>query len=529
MLIWAGCFENRNIFDFKALEVNGESQLSFILQHSYDETDKGAGYILDQHYETVRRVSVTNDLSAFNIHEFNVLPRSKDQGEDQGEDRDKGRALACAYRSEYVSLGDLGRPDEYGWVQPGGFVELDIATGDVLFEWSSVGHIALHESVKVNPWDGPSEQPGWDFLHVNSVDKNDAGDYLLSARFTNTIYLISGRDGHIIWRLGGKTSDFTQDFTFSKQHHAHFLRRDLDATNSTVITFLNNASDELEQEEDVSSALMVEVDVRSKSARVLRRYPRPDGGLTRLRGSVQPLPNENVFVGWSEGGYMSEHAADGRVLLEARFISDRLSTYRAYKFPFVGRPSAPPVLVSAIQDTDTVFHVSWNGATDVHEWRFLRHSGSVTGESVTREATDAREVSTARKADFETVHMARGYFGYVSVEALDVDGNVLGKSDVQVSSGWGPDMVQSQVEGEIQEEEANEAAQEAQEAEAKEEAEAEAKAEAEATAKAKAFEMIRGVGGLLILLSGGVSIGFAVAWPWFQTYRYRRVQQEDIE
>lgn len=506
MLIWAGCYENRNIFDFKAVD----DTLSFILQHSYDEIDKGAGYILNQHYEPTNRVGVTNDLSAFNIHEFNVLEDSR-------------TALACAYRSEYVSLGDLGRPDEYGWVQPGGFVELDIATGLVLFEWSSVGHIALHESVKLDAWDAPAGQPGWDFLHVNAIDKNDAGDYLLSARFTNTIYLISGRDGSILWRLGGKTSDFTQDFTFSKQHHAHFLRRDLDAAaNATVITFLNNASDELEQAEDVSSALVVEIDVANQHARVLRRHDRPDGGLTRLRGSVQPLPNENIFVGWSEGGYMSEHAPDGRVLLQARFISDWLSTYRAYKFPFVGRPSEPPVLISAIQDTETVFHVSWNGATDVHAWRFLRHASDSEEAAAT-----GTTISTARKADFETVHIANGSFGYVSVEALDVDGNVLGTSEMQVSNGWGPDMVQSLVADEIHAAEEEAQAESEQETKEEEEAQAQAQADVEATAHARAFEMIRGVGGLLILLSAGMSIGFAVAWPWFRSYRYRQVPQEE--
>jgi hypothetical protein len=214
MLIWAGScmFDNRNIFDFRAANnIDDNYHLSFILQHSYeDPSEKGLGYILDERYEEENAIPVTNDLMAFNIHEFNILDGGK-------------TALACAYRPEYMDLGDLSRPGEHGWVITGGFVEMDTTTGEVLFEWMSPGYIPIHESVTVQPWDAPARKPGWDYIHVNSIDKNEAGDYLLSARFSNTIYLISGQTRDIIWRLGGKYSDFEQDFTFSKQHHVEFV------------------------------------------------------------------------------------------------------------------------------------------------------------------------------------------------------------------------------------------------------------------------------------------------------------------
>ncbi|KAF7122816.1 hypothetical protein CNMCM5793_000926 [Aspergillus hiratsukae] len=120
----------------------------------------------------------------------------------------------------------------------------------LLDEWSSVGHIPIHESVTVNSWDSPSGQPGWDYVHVNAVDKNAAGDYILSARFTNTIYLVSGQDGHIIWRLGGKFSDFVQDFTFSKQHHVQFVE-----TNETHTTISPTTSTEQANLETAQTAL----------------------------------------------------------------------------------------------------------------------------------------------------------------------------------------------------------------------------------------------------------------------------------
>ena len=486
-------FENRNIFDFKAVDnIDDNYHISFILQHAYqDETDdKGTGYVLNERYETEYAVPVTNDLIAFNMHDFNVLDGGK-------------TALACAYRSEYMDLGDLGRPDEYGWVNSGGFVEMDTATGQVLYEWMSPGHIPIHESIKVSTTDSPSGEPGWDFVHVNSIDKNEAGDYLLSGRFTSTIYLISGTDGEIIWRLGGKYTDFEQDFTFSKQHHARFVE-----SNSTHITisFLNNASDEGENEEDTSSALYVQMDMTSSpmTAKVVNRYNRPDGGLTRLRGSVQTLPDGNIFVGWSERGYQSEHSPDGKVLMQASFVSERYSSYRSYKYPFRGRPSTPPDLIASVYGTEesdltTVMYVSWNGATDIASWNFYSQidAGSIPVL-----------VGNTNKTDFETMYIADGYLDWVSAEALDADGKSLGKSDVirsKVPNDWkaagfqGAEVPTPDDPSVLYNHKPNNSA----DGEADSEVEGEdpySKAKEAAKAVYKAHEVIRGVGGLLIFI-----------------------------
>ncbi|PYI29137.1 hypothetical protein BP00DRAFT_427835 [Aspergillus indologenus CBS 114.80] len=515
VLIWAGScmFDNRNIFDFKAVNnIDNESHLSFILQHGYNSgaSDKGYGYILDQHYEPENVVAVTNDLGTFNMHEFNVLDGGK-------------TALACAYRNEYVDLGDLGRPNEYGWIVTGGLVELDIATGEVLFEWNSLGYIPIHESVKVNADWPASNEPGWDYVHVNAADKNAAGDYLLSARFTSTIYLISGEDGRIIWRLGGKYSDFVQDFTFSKQHHARFV--DSNATHTTL-SFLNNASDEAENEETVSAAMFVQVDTTTMTARLLDRYDRPDGDLTRLRGSVQRLPNGNVFVGWSERGYQSEHSPDGKVLMQANFASTRFSSYRSYKFPFVGRPSQPPDVVASVYGTDetdmaTIFHVSWNGATDVASWNFYAR--------VDRQGLPVL-IGNTTKFDFETMYIAEGYLDWVSVEAVDGDGNILGTSEIHRTDtppNWRLAGFQGDAKPAPDDPAILYGKQKAPEEDVEEVDEAYEKAKEEAKEEAKAVnmanEVIHGVGGLLIFILVVCSVGGLLAGIYWML-KQRRMQ-----
>ncbi|KAJ5082088.1 hypothetical protein N7532_011131 [Penicillium argentinense] len=421
-LVWAGSlqYDNRNVFDFRPVtNIDNETYLSFILNWELDGGSKGNGVLLDKHYKEQTRVHQPDALHDFNMHEFNILPGGK-------------TAVACTYNPQVINMADFGRPTEESWVVVGGFVELDMQTSEVLAQWDSRDSVALHESNMFHAWDAPWGKPGWDYVHINAVDKNEAGDYIISLRFTNTVYGISGETGQIMWRLGGLESDFDMNFTFSKQHDVKFV-----SSNGTthVISMLNNASDERGNDENMSSALYIELDTATMKARVIKRINRPDSNLTRLRGSVQSLPNGNVFAGWSERGYQSEHAPNGDVLMTARFVSQRYSTYRAYKGEFIGRPAAPPDVVASVygtndDDTTTIIHVSWNGATDVAGWNFYAKAYDRGGDVL---------IGHANKTDFETMYIVDGYMDWISAEALDVNGNTMGKSRVHrsdIPSNW---------------------------------------------------------------------------------------------
>ena len=82
-------------------------------------------------------------------------------------------------------------------------LELDIATGKVLFEWSSLDHVQPDESVlPINSGQagsGYNSSDAWDYFHINSVDKDADGNYLISARDACAVHKINGTDGEIIW------------------------------------------------------------------------------------------------------------------------------------------------------------------------------------------------------------------------------------------------------------------------------------------------------------------------------------------
>ncbi|KGO44667.1 hypothetical protein PEX1_039360 [Penicillium expansum] len=542
VLIWAGAplYDNQNVFDFKPVHnIDDDPHLSFIVGWEYDNSKKGHGAIVNTHYEVEKEVQPPSDVHDFNMHEFNIMDGGK-------------TALACTYRSQVISMADFGRPTEESWVTVGGFVEVDIETSEVLVKWDSFDHIALHESNMFHAWDNPSGSPGWDYVHINAVDKNKAGDYLISLRFTNTIYLISGKDGSVVWRLGGLESDFKQDFTFSKQHDVKFVSSD---GTRHVISFLNNASDERGADEKISSVLFVELDtsVVPMTAKVIKRINRPDSGLTRLRGSARPLPNGNIFIGWSERGYSSEHASNGDLLMTAQFASDRYSTYRSYKGEFTGRPAAPPDLVASVygtnaEDMTTIIHVSWNGATDVVQWKFYAQAYDL-GPSLL--------IGTTNKTDFETMFIADGYMDFVSAEAIDAEGNIMHTSEIKrtgtpsnwKAAGWvgtdsGPtpddpsiivaanDNTDSTSPADSNSGKAAELINDGTSTGSGDRSTAQY-ADAKEVAKAvyKAYEVIRGIGGLLIFILVATTLGGAgfALWRHIRTRRIDRYQHVPSE
>lgn len=422
-LVWSGSveFSNLNVYDFRKIDLPDETgqlkpHLAWMRWHKpyAMETDGGAA-VYSNNYKPRKLLSVP--ASEIDTHDFNV--------------KYPPYVLQIQSRGEYIGLDELDRPEREQVITSNGFTETNLITGEKVFEWRSNNKVKLDESYITLAED---PHPRADYMHANAIDKNENGDYLLSARHTSTIYLISGKDGEIIWRLGGKENDFEKDFDFYGQHDSRFI-----SVNSThmVISFFNNGAIDADAREPTSSAMYVSLDLVEMTATVLQRYMRPDKGITDRRGNMQSLENGNVLICWSWDGYMSEYSHDGKLLMEAKFASDRHDTYRAYKFPWVGRPLYPPTLISEAHgvngsELSTMFHVSWNGATDIKHWRFYARN-STTGEK--------HEIGTIPKKGFETTFIARGYMDWVSAEALDAGMEPLGVSpDLRTKSPeyWDP-------------------------------------------------------------------------------------------
>lgn len=345
----------------------------------------GEYVIADSAYRTVRRVQAAGGLRG-DLHEFVITPRNT--------------ALLTSYLLRKADLRSVGGPPD-GTIQDAIFQEIDLADGVLLMEWHSLGAIPLSASY------APVES-NWDFFHINSVDLDHDGNLLVSSRSTHTVYKID-RSGRILWRLGGRNSDFElgPGAAFAWQHD---VRRQPDGT---LTVFDNGATPAVEK---LSRGLILDLDEQAMKATLRRQFTHPKV-LSGSQGSVQLLGNGNVFVGWGEVPRVSEFDASGRLLFDA-LLGTGYESYRAFRLPWSGLPAQGPEIAIAGYGTGRTVYASWNGATGVRSWRLLAGASPAA----------MRERSVLAADGFETALPGAGTDGVVAVEALDGAGRVIGRS-----------------------------------------------------------------------------------------------------
>lgn len=349
--------------------------------------------IMDRSYRTLAVVHGGNGLSP-DAHEFQITPQ--------------GTALLSTVAIEHADLASVGGPAN-GYVLDDIVQEVDIRTGRLLWEWHSFGHVPLTASYAPAPHQ--SRFPLYDYFHLNSIQQLPSGNLLISARDTWAVYEISRRTGGVIWTLGGRYSDFRMGSgtRFEWQHDARLQ-------GGTLSVFDDADSP---QEESQSSAKLLSVDTRSRTVSLIRRFTHAPPVLTPEMGSMQTLPNGNVFVGWGPVPQFSEYTPSGRQILNGTFPLG-VTFYRIFRFPWVGHPKTRPELAVAPGANGHVrVYASWNGATLLTGWRVLGGSGPhhlrALGAPVPRSGFETRiDVASEPR--------------YVAVQALGRNGAVLGTS-----------------------------------------------------------------------------------------------------
>jgi hypothetical protein len=265
------------------------------------------------------------------------------------------------------------------------------------------------------------------------VDKDAEGSYLISARDANAIYKINGTTGALIWRLGGKHSNFTlgENVEFSFQHHARYISRSASGETEVISLYDNSAhGTENGGGHEVhlypySRGKIVEVDTNSWEAKLVQAFHPPDGLLSKSQGSTQVLPGGNVLVNWGSSGALTEFLPDGTPIFHTYFDTGALGVgvenYRGFRYNWTGLPYERPAIVALNNGTSTSIYVSWNGDTETQVWRFY---GTVPGEKL-------KFLGEEKRTGFETA-LTSAVVGLESIraEALSRDGRVLATTDV---------------------------------------------------------------------------------------------------
>jgi len=375
-------------------QLNGEPVLTYwqgyIPPQGFGE---GEEVILNSDYQLVGYVHAGNGLKA-DLHDFHITPQDT--------------AVLTVFEPIDCNLSSDHGPSS-GAVTDSIFQEIDLRTGLVRREWSSLDHVPLSDSYSAA--NTTSEEWPFDYFHMNSIDPLATGKTLISARNTWALYELNSTTGQILLRIGGKHSEvkLAGNAATAFQHDATMLE------NGTISVFDNGGVPKVHPQ---SRGLVLVINPQTKTDTVVAEYEHAAALSSGSQGNIQQLANGDMFVGWGAEPYFSEFSSSGQLLFDGH-MHGSYESYRTYRFPWVGTPSTAPAIAAVTNPTRTAtVYASWNGATQVASWRVL------AGASPTQLAP----VATAADAGFETAIATPAPAPYVEVQALEAAGAVLGTS-----------------------------------------------------------------------------------------------------
>lgn len=385
-----------SILDLKPQVYRGKPVATFWEGRALRGYGFGAFKIVDQNLHEIGSVSPSGKQQ-LDFHEFTITPQNT--------------ALAISYKPVRGDTRGVKGGAKNDLVMRNTIEEIDIKTNKVLWSWDATKAVSPKESYLPNP---TRPEVAYDFVHANSVNLDTDGNLLVSSRHTHTVYKVDKKTKKIIWKLGGKDSDFTfgPGARFAWQHDA---QRQPDGT----ISLFDNVSSIANDRGKRSKGLQLRLDETKNTATVVRSFVNPVTKINNTQGNLQALPNGNWFVGWGgTGNNVSEFSADSKQLFEGKYPSPRTESYRAYRAPWSAQPTVPPAVVARRSNGATAVRVSWNGATTVTAWRVLGGASESTLEP--------RQV--IGRQGFETLLRYAKEDRVVRVQALDGAGNVLSTS-----------------------------------------------------------------------------------------------------
>jgi Arylsulfotransferase (ASST) len=304
--------------DFRTQTYLGQPVLTWWQGTESGGVGNGTDYIYNDHYQQIATVQAGNGLAA-DAHEFYITPWNT--------------ALITAYQHTTANLTSIGGPPNQAVVN-GVVQEIDIATGQVLWQWNSADHVPFSASEQPLP-KLPSET--WDWFHVNAIHLNTNGDFLIDARNTWATYDVSPYSGNVQWTLGGKDSSFKLQAApgqvldgageiFAWQH-------DPEALGNGDYSFFDDEATLGAPELSYSRAVTVNLNPWTKVATLLSSEDQPEGLSATSQGNAQPTNTGDLVVGWGSLPYFSAFDQHGNLAFNAELPAG-VNTYRAYLLPW---------------------------------------------------------------------------------------------------------------------------------------------------------------------------------------------------
>ena len=303
--------------DFRTQTYDGQPVLTWWQGTGLGGLSSGTDYIYNDHYQQIAAVNAGNGLSA-DGHEFLITPQNT--------------ALILSYTTATANLTSIGGPADQTVID-GVVQEIDISTGQVLFQWNSADHVPYSQSEQPLP---ASASTPWDWFHINAVKLDTDGNLLIDARDTWTTYKVNRFNGNIIWQLGGKDSSFALQAApgqvLDNANEIFAWQHDPEAIGNDEYTFFDNESSG-NPLLPYSRAITVKLDGQTHVATLVDSDDQPERLSAASQGNAQTTSQGNLFVGWGALPYFSEFDRGGQLIFNAEFPTG-VNTYRAYLLPW---------------------------------------------------------------------------------------------------------------------------------------------------------------------------------------------------
>ncbi|GAM82965.1 hypothetical protein ANO11243_009510 [Dothideomycetidae sp. 11243] len=394
-LVWAGPISD-DASNLRVQTLNGQPVVSF-----WEGTGAAASGLLAGHgYGPVQIYNTSYDLIATICPKLNITHppgQESDCDADVHESyiTDDNTILVTAYNITKADLTSIGGPQE-GYVYDSLIVEIDIASGEIVFLWSPLEHVPVGDSKYPLGKAGHTVATAYDFFHANSIFPWEDG-YLINSRHTWTTYYVD-KCGDIIWRIdgaeGGDFGSIPAGGLFAWQHNAEIVR--VSPTEATIPWFANN--NDIAGQTNVTTGVQLALTLPpdpSNPPRLLSNVSDPAQPIfSSAEGSHQIFDNRDHLLGYGFQPYIHYFDARGEAIWSARYAFENgASSYRVFKQEWHAVPSTSPDLVVQKGDNgQLVGYVSWNGATHVEGYNV--YAGS--------DVSVLKLVGVAVKKGFET-------------------------------------------------------------------------------------------------------------------------------
>jgi arylsulfate sulfotransferase len=307
-------------FNFERWEVDGKVRYTY-LEHNPNATNPISSLsitpcyavVLDENLNEMMRLSLLpesneNDTqTAVDSHEFIYI--------------DDNHFIVIAYLEKAVNNipASLNSVKDCKVLVP---IIQEIKNDEVVFEWDASNYPEFYEqSVEGNAFSDANAVN--DYIHLNSVDIDPRDNNLIcSLRHLNQVIKIDRTNGNIIWRLGGKNSDFsiTNDMKFLRQHDVT-----LTDNNETLLMYDNGEA----TERPFSRVAEFKLDEASKTVTSYKSFNVPGGIFSAFMGSVQKR-GDTYFIGCGSVPKMMEvNYITGNVNFLMQLDNP---SYRAFKY-----------------------------------------------------------------------------------------------------------------------------------------------------------------------------------------------------